>query len=56
MTPGRTARRFFALIGGLSAFGAVGLLLGPLVVSVFLALLRMYQRDFRPPRAADHQR
>ena len=47
---------FFALIGGLSAFGAVGLLLGPLVVSVFLALLRMYQRDFRPPRAADHQR
>jgi predicted PurR-regulated permease PerM len=39
---------FFALIGGLSALGAVGLLLGPLFVAFFLALLRMYQRDFRP--------
>ncbi|MBC8133848.1 MAG: AI-2E family transporter [Deltaproteobacteria bacterium] len=38
---------FFALIGGLSAFGAVGLLLGPLVVTLFLSLLRMYQRDFK---------
>lgn len=39
---------FFALIGGLGAFGGVGLLLGPLVVTLFLSLLRMYQRDFRP--------
>jgi predicted PurR-regulated permease PerM len=39
---------FFSLIGGLSAFGAVGLLLGPLVVAMFLALLRMYHRDFSP--------
>jgi predicted PurR-regulated permease PerM len=37
---------FFALIGGLSAFGAIGLLVGPLVVAMFLALLRMYHRDF----------
>ncbi len=39
---------FFSLIGGLSAFGAVGLLLGPLVVAMFLALIRMYHRDFSP--------
>lgn len=39
---------FFSLIGGLSAFGAIGLLLGPLVVAMFLALLRMYHRDFSP--------
>lgn len=39
---------FFSLIGGLGAFGAVGLLLGPLVVALFLALLRIYQRDFKP--------
>lgn len=39
---------FFALIGGLAAFGAIGLLVGPLVVSFFLALLRMYHRDFSP--------
>jgi predicted PurR-regulated permease PerM len=37
---------FFALLGGLAAFGAVGLLLGPLIVSFFLALLRIYQRDY----------
>jgi predicted PurR-regulated permease PerM len=43
---------FFALIGGLGAFGTVGLLLGPLVVSLFLALLRMYRRDFSPRGAA----
>ena len=42
---------FFALIGGLGAFGGVGLLLGPLVMALFLTLLRMYQRDFkRDPR------
>ncbi len=39
---------FFALLGGLAAFGPIGLLLGPLVVAMFLALLRMYQRDYSP--------
>ena len=42
---------FFALIGGLRAFGAIGLLIGPLVVALSLALLCMYQRDYAP-RAA----
>lgn len=37
---------FFSLIGGLAAFGGIGLLLGPLIVSLLLSLLRMYQRDF----------
>ncbi len=39
---------FFALIGGIAAFGMVGVLIGPLAVASFLALLRMYQRDFEP--------
>lgn len=39
---------FFALIGGLAAFGAIGLLIGPLAVAFFLALLRMYHRDYTP--------
>lgn len=43
---------FFALLGGLAAFGAIGLLIGPLVVALFLALVRMYQRDFSAPPAA----
>ena len=38
---------FFSLIGGLGAFGMVGLIIGPLAVALFLALLRMYQRDFK---------
>jgi predicted PurR-regulated permease PerM len=37
---------FFALLGGLSSFGAVGLLVGPLAVSLLLALIRIYRRDF----------
>ena len=37
---------FFALLGGLSAFGAMGLLIGPLGVALFLAMLRMYKRDY----------
>ncbi len=38
---------FFALIGGIGAFGAVGLLIGPLAVAVFLAALTIYRRDFQ---------
>jgi predicted PurR-regulated permease PerM len=48
----RGAVVFFALVGGIGAFGSVGLLLGPLVVALFLALLRMYQRDFKPGDAS----
>jgi predicted PurR-regulated permease PerM len=36
---------FFALIGGLSAFGPIGLVLGPLTVAFFAAVLRIYRRD-----------
>ncbi len=43
----RGAVVFFALVGGLGAFGTIGLLIGPLVVALFLALLRMYSRDFK---------
>jgi predicted PurR-regulated permease PerM len=46
---------FFALIGGLAAFGAMGLLIGPLAVALFLAMLRMYQRDYSS-NAREHQR
>jgi predicted PurR-regulated permease PerM len=40
---------FFALIGGLAAFGMVGLVIGPLAVASFLAILRMYRRDYLSP-------
>lgn len=37
---------FFALIGGFAVFGPVGLVLGPLSVTLLLTILRIYQRDF----------
>lgn len=37
---------FFALIGGIAAFGMIGLLVGPLAVALFLACLRIWRRDF----------
>jgi predicted PurR-regulated permease PerM len=42
----RSAVVFFSLIGGIAAFGAIGLIVGPLVVALFLALVRIYRRDF----------
>ncbi len=39
---------FFALLGGLATFGAVGLLIGPVAVAMLLELIRMYRTDFHP--------
>lgn len=33
----------FSVLGGLAAFGPVGFLLGPIILSIFLALLQIYQ-------------
>lgn len=44
---------FFSLIGGLAAFGTVGLIAGPLIVAFFMALVRIAKRDYggeQPPR------
>lgn len=43
---------FFALLGGLTAFGLVGLLLGPLFVTFLVATVRIYKRDFAKPEPA----
>jgi predicted PurR-regulated permease PerM len=36
---------FLALLGGVAAFGAVGVVLGPLVVTFLIAALRIWRRD-----------
>jgi predicted PurR-regulated permease PerM len=41
---------FFSLVGGLAAFGGIGLLVGPLAVSMFMSLLTIYHRDFSPQK------
>jgi len=52
----RSAIVFFALVGGLAAFGTIGLVMGPLVVALFLALVRIYRRDYRNEAAGSHER
>jgi predicted PurR-regulated permease PerM len=39
---------FIAIFGGIEAFGILGLVLGPIAVAIFLSLIRIYQRDYRP--------
>jgi predicted PurR-regulated permease PerM len=43
---------FVSLVGGISAVGLPGLVVGPVIVSLFVALVRIGERD-APPRAAD---
>lgn len=40
---------FFALVGGIIAFGTIGLILGPLIVSFLLTLVRMRERRSHEP-------
>jgi len=38
-----------AVFGGIEAFGAIGILVGPMFVAMFVALLRIYERNYRTP-------
>ena len=38
-----------AVFGGIEAFGAIGILVGPMFVAMFVALLRIYERKYRVP-------
>jgi predicted PurR-regulated permease PerM len=42
---------FFALLGGLATFGGIGLLVGPLVLTFLVAVLKLYRREFGGPTA-----
>jgi predicted PurR-regulated permease PerM len=43
---------FVALFGGLETFGLIGLILGPLLMSLSVALLRIYEREATRRREA----
>ena len=36
---------FFAILGGVLSFGAVGFLVGPVILSLMLSVIRIYQKD-----------
>jgi predicted PurR-regulated permease PerM len=40
---------FFSVLGGLEVFGVLGLVLGPVVVAITLALIEMMRQAHRPP-------
>ena len=40
---------FFAVLGGLEVFGVLGLVLGPVVIAITLALIEMVRQAHRPP-------
>jgi predicted PurR-regulated permease PerM len=42
----------FSILGGLTYFGMIGFILGPLILSFLLSLLRIYQKTILPPAAA----
>lgn len=44
-----TGVTFFALLGGVAAFGPVGLLVGPLTIAFFLAVVRMCRKELGAP-------
>jgi predicted PurR-regulated permease PerM len=39
---------FLSLIGGLATFGAMGILIGPLMMTAFLTLVSIYRERYRP--------
>jgi predicted PurR-regulated permease PerM len=41
---------FFSLLGGLKAFGAIGIFVGPLILAVTVALFRFLREENRPRR------
>jgi predicted PurR-regulated permease PerM len=42
---------FFALVGGIATFGPVGLVAGPLILSFFLAVIRLWRKEPHPAAA-----
>ncbi|MCP3100346.1 AI-2E family transporter [Myxococcus sp. K15C18031901] len=45
---------FLSMFGGLAVFGMMGLLVGPLIASIFMAMVRIYRRDFLGIGRAGH--
>ena len=39
---------FIAIFGGIDAFGLLGLILGPIFVALFVSMVRIYEREYKP--------
>ena len=47
-----TIALFLGILGGLEAYGPLGLFLGPAIMSIFAALLRVYRKEYAGSRKA----
>jgi len=45
-----TIALFLGILGGLEAYGPLGLFLGPAIMSVFASLLRVYRKEYSGSR------
>jgi predicted PurR-regulated permease PerM len=45
----------FALLGGIEVFGLAGLIVAPILMSLFLAVLRIYEREVRDISPVVHE-
>jgi predicted PurR-regulated permease PerM len=41
---------FLSILGGVMAFGPMGFLVGPVILSLLLSALRIYRQDFLHPQ------
>ena len=46
----------FSVLGGLAAYGILGLFLGPILVGLFLTALQIYRDEYQPPASSLVQR
>ena len=57
MISGRTSIHplllFFSILGGISLFGLLGLILGPLIAAVFMTLLQILEYKLHPLKVAE---
>jgi predicted PurR-regulated permease PerM len=47
-TQTHTLMLFFSIMGGIAMFGLLGVVLGPFIAAVFLALLKMFELQLHP--------
>ena len=40
---------FFGILGGLTLFGALGIILGPVIFALLKALLNLYSEEYQQP-------
>ena len=52
-TQTHTLMLFFSIMGGIAMFGLLGVVLGPFIAAVFLALLKMFELQLHPETEAE---